>query len=241
MAAHQAPLSLGFSRQEHWSGLPFSSPMQGSEKWKWSRSVLSNYYWPHGLQPTRCSCPWDLPGNSTGVGCHCLLCEGSLVFPFCCFPLFICIDHWRKLSYFSLQFFGTLHSNGCISFSPLPFASLFTVVAQTVKRLSTMRETQVQSLDSEDPLEKETAIHSSTIAWKIPWTEEPGRLQSVGSQRVGHNWATSCSGSVLEMWILNHWTTREAPHCFYFYMHLKFSIIKSLFFNFKKSFQKYRQ
>ena len=114
MAAHQAPLSLGFSRQEHWSGLPFPSPMQGSEKWKWSRSVLSNYYWPHGLQPTRCSCSWDLPGNSTGVGCHCLLCEGSLVFPFCCFPLFICIDHWRKLSYFSLQFFGTLHSSGCI-------------------------------------------------------------------------------------------------------------------------------
>ena len=56
-----------------------------------------------------------------------------------------------------------------------------------VKRLSTMRETQVQSLGWEDPLEKEMAIHSSTIAWKIPWTEEPGRLQSMGSQRVGHD------------------------------------------------------
>ena len=56
-----------------------------------------------------------------------------------------------------------------------------------VKRLSTMSETQVQSLDWEDPLEKEMAIHSSTIAWKIPWTEEPGRLQSMGSQRVGHD------------------------------------------------------
>ena len=52
-----------------------------------------------------------------------------------------------------------------------------------VKRLSTMWETWVQSLDQEDPLEKEIAIHSSTIAWKIPWTEEPGRLQSMGSQR----------------------------------------------------------
>ena len=50
-----------------------------------------------------------------------------------------------------------------------------------------MRETQVQSLGWEDPLENEMAIHSSTIAWKIPWTEEPGRLQSMGSQRVGHN------------------------------------------------------
>ena len=56
-----------------------------------------------------------------------------------------------------------------------------------VKRLSTMRETGVQSLGWEDPLEKEMAIHSSTIAWKIPWTEEPGRLQSMGLQRVGHD------------------------------------------------------
>ena len=60
-------------------------------------------------------------------------------------------------------------------------------MAQTVKRLRTMRETRVQSLDWEDPLEKEMAIHSSTIAWKIPWTEEPGRLQSMGSLRVGHD------------------------------------------------------
>ena len=60
-------------------------------------------------------------------------------------------------------------------------------VAQMVKRLSTMRETGVQSLGQEDPLEKEMAIHSSTIAWKFPWTEEPDRLQSMGSQRVGHD------------------------------------------------------
>ena len=60
-------------------------------------------------------------------------------------------------------------------------------MAQMVKRLSTMRETQVQSLDWEDSLEKEMATHSSTLAWKIPWTEEHGRLQSVGSQRVGHD------------------------------------------------------
>ena len=64
------------------------------------------------------------------------------------------------------------------------------LVAQTVKGLSTMWETRVQSLGWEDPLEKEMAIHSSTIAWKIPWTEEPGRIQSMGSQRVRHNWMT---------------------------------------------------
>ena len=56
-----------------------------------------------------------------------------------------------------------------------------------VKRLSTMQDTWVQSLGWEYPLEKEMAIHSSTIAWKIPWTEEPGRLLSMGSQRVGHD------------------------------------------------------
>ena len=65
--------------------------------------------------------------------------------------------------------------------------TLTTLVAQMVKRLSTMRETRVQSLGWEDPLEKEMAIHSSTIAWKIPWTEELGRLQSMGSQRVRHD------------------------------------------------------
>ena len=66
-----------------------------------------------------------------------------------------------------------------------------TMVAQWVKRLPPMQETRVRSLGWEDPLEKEMATHSSTLAWKIPWTEKPGRPQSAGSQRVGHNWATS--------------------------------------------------
>ena len=60
-------------------------------------------------------------------------------------------------------------------------------MAQTVKRLSTMRETRVRALGWEDLLEKDMAVHSNIIAWKIPWTEEPARLQSVGSQRVGHD------------------------------------------------------
>ena len=65
-----------------------------------------------------------------------------------------------------------------------------------VKRLPAMWETQVQSLGWEDPLEKEMATDSSTLAWKSPWTEEPGRLQSMGSQRVGHDSATSLSLSL---------------------------------------------
>ena len=64
------------------------------------------------------------------------------------------------------------------------------LLAQTVKRLFEMWETRIQSLGQKDTLEKEMATHSSSLAWKIPWTKEPGRLQFMGSQRVGHNWAT---------------------------------------------------
>ena len=90
-----------------------------------------------------------------------------------------------------------LHISGPIQFKlcrsrPTSRSSniILALVAQMVKRLPPMRETRVWFLGQEDPLEKEMAIHSSTLAWKIPWTEEPNRLQSTGSQRVGHDWAT---------------------------------------------------
>ena len=67
------------------------------------------------------------------------------------------------------------------------------LVAQMVKRLPTMQETRVRSLGWEDLLEKEMATHSSTLAWKIPWMEETGKLQSIGLQRVRHDWVTSLS------------------------------------------------
>ena len=66
-------------------------------------------------------------------------------------------------------------------------------MAQTVKNLPAMQETQVRSLGWEDPLEKEMVTHSSILARRIPWTEEPGRLQSMGLQRVGHNSGTNTS------------------------------------------------
>ena len=81
-------------------------------------------------------------------------------------------DQWRNNSWF------------------LPGAKLWwgaSLVAQRLKHLPAMQETWVQSLGREDPLEKEMATHSSTLAWRIPWREEPGRLQSMGSQRVGHD------------------------------------------------------
>ena len=69
----------------------------------------------------------------------------------------------------------------------LEFSSRASLVAQFLKSLPAMQETWVQSLGQEDPLEKEMASHSSILAWRIPWTEEPGRLQSMGSQRIRHN------------------------------------------------------
>ena len=70
-------------------------------------------------------------------------------------------------------------------------------MAQTVKNPPIVRETWVRSLGREDPLEKEMATHSSTLAWKIPWMEEPTRLQFMGSQRVGHDWAISLSAYLI--------------------------------------------
>ena len=70
---------------------------------------------------------------------------------------------------------------------------LSSLVTQRVKHLPAMQEIWVWSLGGEDPLEKEMATHSSILAWKTPWTDKPGRLQSMGSQRVRHDWATSFS------------------------------------------------
>ena len=92
---------------------------------------------------------------------------------------FICLLH-QSINLLIQQIFGST-----IWEDPL------SEVAQTVKHLPAMWEAQVQPLGCEDPLEKEMATHSSTLGWKIPWTEEPGRLQSMRSQRVRRDWMTS--------------------------------------------------
>ena len=102
----------GFSRQEHWSGLPFPSPMHEREKWKWSRSVVSDSSRPHGLQPTRLLCPWDFPGKSTAVGCHCLLQPSLLLnyyFGFC--SSFRGILHYLSTNFWMFHYL-------CSTFSP---------------------------------------------------------------------------------------------------------------------------
>ena len=91
---------------------------------------------------------------------------------------------------------------------PLTMTNRTSLVAETVKNLPTMQETQVWSLSGEDPLEKEMATHSSILAWRIPWTEEPAGLQSIGLQRVGHNWVTNTltlyieHGSRAGIWVI---------------------------------------
>ena len=98
--------------------------------------------------------------------------------------MYMCV--WLKRNRSSLTFVLDISKSSEIIYKRciLFWASL---VAQTVKHLPTVQETRVRSLGWEDPLEKEMATHSSTLAWKIPWMEEPGGLQSVGSQRVRHD------------------------------------------------------
>ena len=88
----------------------------------------------------------------------------------------------------------------------IPTCQWTSLVAQRVEHLPTMWETRVQSLGWEDLLEKEMATHSSILAWKIPWMEEPGGLQSMGLQRVGHNWAVS-----LSLFTCMHWRRKWQP------------------------------
>ena len=91
----------------------------------------------------------------------------------------------------SFKFYCHMWNSIMCIYHNLSILCIFDGVAQTVKHPPAMQETRVRSLGWEDPLEKETATHSSTLAWKIPGTERPGRLRSMGSQRVRHDWVTS--------------------------------------------------
>ena len=93
---------------------------------------------------------------------------------------------WRRLVFAGLDV--PSKGLGCSVAVDSDYTQLWaSLVAHVVKRLPTMWETRARSLGREDPLEKEMATHSSILAWKIPWTEDPGRLQSMGLQRVGHS------------------------------------------------------
>ena len=111
---------------------------------------------PQGLQDARLLCPWDPPGTNTGGIFHT---QGS-----------------------NPGLLGSHRRWILLNFIFIFYDFMASLVAQSVKNLPAVQETQVQFLGWEDPLEKEMATHSSILAWRIPWTEEPGRLQSLGSQ-----------------------------------------------------------
>ena len=96
-------------------------------------------------------------------------------------------DNDKETSYFRKLGRSTYFPNSSQSFSFHLISYWASLVAQMVKSLPAVQDTWVQSLGSEDPLEKGMATHSSILAWRIPWTEEPGGLQSMGSQRVRHD------------------------------------------------------
>ena len=161
----------------------------GASCWSESCSVMSNSLRPHGLYS-----PWNFPGQNTGVGSLSLLQE---TFPTQglnqglpnCRRILYQPTHQRSpriLEWVTYPFSrGSSRARNWTGSPALQADSLPTSrVAQSVKHLPAMRETWVQFLGQEDPLEKEMATHSSILAWRIPWTEEPGRLQFMGWQEL---------------------------------------------------------
>ena len=138
-------------------------------------SVATDSWQPAWTVARQAPLSMGFSSKHTAVVCHALL-QG--IFPTQeSNPPLLCLLHWQAGS-------SLLEPPG------KPKWCLHTV-AQLVKNLPAVQETRVQSLGWEDPLEKETATYSSILAWKISWTEEPGGLQSTGSQRVRHDWATN--------------------------------------------------
>ena len=129
----------------------------------------------------------------------CPLFSGCFVLPLCSFLLPVFTSHaiwWLSLVLYLDSFlisFCVFAIGFCFVFTMrLTYNNLqVSHVAQLVKNLPAVQETWVRSLGWEDPLEKEMETHSSILVWKISWQEEPGGLQSMGSKRVGHNWATN--------------------------------------------------
>ena len=123
------------------------------------------------------------------TGCQSIVISASAVLPINIQDLF-CLELTSLISLLSKEF-SRVFSNTTVQKHQFFGAQLSllgaSLVAQRLKRLPGMRETWVRSLGWDDPLEKEMATHSSTLAWRIPWRKEPGRLQSMGLQRVRHD------------------------------------------------------
>ena len=162
-----------------------------------SLSVISSSLQPHGQASLSFTISQRLfkliSIESVMPSSRLVLCHPLLLLPFI-FPIRVFSNvstlqvRWPKYWSFSFSISLSNEYSGLISFKIRS-----SLVAQMVKHLSAMQETRVRSLGQEDPVEKETAAHSSTLAWKIPYMEEPNRLQSTGWQRVRHDWEMSLS------------------------------------------------
>ena len=153
-----------------------------SEKWKWSRSVVSNSLGPHGLQPTRLLCPWDPPGKSTGVDCqYLLLIHPCLFFFLIMSPLVIWLE--KAMATHSSTLAWKIPWREEPGLKDFTFTFHFHV------------------------LEKEKATHSSDLAWRIPGMGEPRGLPSMGLHRVEHDWSgLAAASAVIRLLHVKKWT-----------------------------------
>ena len=142
---------------------------------------MSDSVRPQRRQPIRLLCSWDSPGKNTGVGCHFLL---QCVKVKSLSRVQLLATPWTA-AYQAPPPMGFSRQEYC-SGVPLPSQLDGTSGKETPCQCRRC-ETQVQSLSEEDPLGEEMVTYSIILAWRIPWTEEPGRLRSIGSQRVGHD------------------------------------------------------
>ena len=217
MAAHQAPPSLGFSRQEYWSGLPLPSPMHESEKWKWSRSVVSNSSWPHGLQPTRLLHPWDFLRDITLLTKICLLKASSHVWIWeldykeswvlknCCFWTVVLektvespldckeIQSVHPKGNQSWVFIGRTDVEAAAPIRWPPDAKSWLIWKDPDARKDwgrRRREWQRMRWYMASPTQWPWVWVNSGSWW---WTGRSGVLRFMGLQRVRHSWATELS------------------------------------------------
>ena len=161
--------------------------------------------WPHRRQPSRLPGPWDSPGKNTGVGCHfllqCMKVKSESEVAQACPTLSNPMDYSPPGSSIHGIFQARVLEWGAIAFSHrlgfIKYLVIFFLHSLTTETCVTMllkaysrQETRVWPMGQEDSMETGIATHFSILAWRIPWTEEPGGLQSMGSQRVRHNWAT---------------------------------------------------
>ena len=163
MAPHSSTLAWKIPWIEEPGRLQSMGSLRVGHDWATSLSLFTFTHWRRKWQPTPVFLPGESQGRGSLVGCRL----------------------WGRTELDTTEATSQQQQQQHVYWSSL--------VAQIVKNMPVMQETWIWSLGQEDPLKKGMATHSSILAWRVSWTEEPGRLQSVESQRIGHNWATNTS------------------------------------------------